>query len=61
MKIRQGRKNKHNLYLQLGDEPDSERDVCLGLIMYPGAAELITQRLSQDDARKINTDWIGAY
>lgn len=60
MKIRQGRKNKHNLYLQLGDEP-SDRDPCIGLIMYPEAAELICKRITQDEAREINANWIGAY
>lgn len=60
MKIRQGRKNKLNLYLQLGSEP-SDRDVCIGLIMYPHAAELICKRISQDDAQQINDEGPGAY
>lgn len=34
MILRQGRKNKYNLYLQLGDEP-SDNDVSLGYVRYP--------------------------
>lgn len=34
VRIRQGRKNPHNLYIQLGDQP-SDYDPSLGYIRYP--------------------------
>lgn len=40
MKIRQGRKNGHNLYLQFGDEP-SDRDISIGYVKYPELAQWI--------------------
>lgn len=45
MKIRQGRKNGHNLYLQLGEEPD-DADPCLGLIIDPEIAKLIAESVT---------------
>lgn len=32
MILRQGRKNPHTLYFQVGPEPDSERDISVGYI-----------------------------
>ena len=40
MKIRQGRRNGRNLYLQLGPEPD-DTDPCLGFIIDPRVAFLL--------------------
>ena len=40
MMLRQGRKNGHNLYLQLGNEP-SDQDVSLGYIAIPEVAREI--------------------
>ena len=45
MKIRTGRKNPRNLYLQRGDEP-SDDDRCLGLIINPDDAKLICDGLT---------------
>lgn len=38
MKIRTGRRNPRNLYLQLGDDPSDTGDICLGLIIDPQVA-----------------------
>jgi hypothetical protein len=45
VKIRQGRKNSHNLYLQVGSEP-SESDHCLGLIIEPEVAKAMVELLN---------------
>lgn len=42
MRVRQGRKNKHNLYLIVGDEP-SDDDISIGYIKYPNMAEEIVR------------------
>lgn len=46
MKLRTGRRNHRNLYLQLGDEP-SEDDPCLGLIIEPKAAHVIVDAVNK--------------
>lgn len=38
MKIRQGRRNPHTLYVQLGDEPDHDRDISIGYVRFPEVA-----------------------
>jgi hypothetical protein len=45
MKLRPGRKNPRNLYLQLGDKPD-DADPCLGLLIDTDTAELIAEGLT---------------
>jgi hypothetical protein len=47
--IRQGRKNKHNLYLQLDDDPDGP-GVSLGYIGEPEAAELLVEAANAHEA-----------
>jgi hypothetical protein len=49
MKIRTGRKNRRNLYLQLGDEPGNS-DPCLGLMIDPEVAVILSSVVSPDDA-----------
>jgi hypothetical protein len=46
MKIRTGRRNQRNLYLQLGDEP-SDSDPCLGLIVCPVASAVIADAINR--------------
>jgi hypothetical protein len=45
MKLRAGRRNGRNLYLQLGDEPRDD-DPCIGFTVDDGAAEIIAQGLT---------------
>lgn len=45
-KLRTGRKNPHNLYLQRGREP-SDQDVCLGLIINPAVAEILVKMINE--------------
>ena len=47
MKIRQGRKQDRNLYIQLGDEP-SDEDEYLGVIFDPTRAMYLVQILNGD-------------
>ena len=47
MKIRQGRKQDCNLYIQLGDEP-SDEDEYLGVIIDPTRAMFLVQILNGD-------------
>lgn len=42
MRVRQGRKNPHNLYLIIGDDP-SDDDLSIGYIKYPNIAEEIVR------------------
>lgn len=42
MKIRTGRRNRHNLYLQAGDEPSND-DLCLGFMIDPEVSALICE------------------
>lgn len=42
MKIRQGRKNPHTLYLQVGDEP-ADTDPPIGLMIDARAARLLSE------------------
>jgi hypothetical protein len=48
VKLRTGRRNPRNLYLQLGDEPSEGGDICLGLIIDPHVAAVITERLNEE-------------
>lgn len=45
MKLRTGRRNPRNLYLQVGDEP-SDRDPCVGFMVDDGSAALIADALN---------------
>jgi hypothetical protein len=45
VKLRTGRRNPRNLYLQLGDEP-GERDPCVGFMVDDGSAALIADALN---------------
>ena len=45
MKIRQGRRNDRNLYLQLGDEP-SDSDPCLGFMIDPEVGKILVQAVT---------------
>ena len=45
MKIRQGRRNKHNLYIMLGDEP-SEHDISMGYIRFPQWAQTLVEAVN---------------
>lgn len=56
MKIRQGSKNKHNLYLQVGDEPNSERDIPLGFIKDPNFASAIVDLINANPERDFALD-----
>lgn len=47
MKLRQGRKNPLNLYVQLGDEPDDD-DLSVGYVRNPDVARWIVEE-TQDD------------
>lgn len=50
MKIRQGTKNKHNLYLMRGNEPDPGNDISVGYIRHPEiAAEIVRLCNAQPD------------
>lgn len=44
MKIRQGRRNGHNLYVQFEDEP-SDDDISIGYIVDPDIARIIVHEL----------------
>lgn len=46
MRLRIGRKNPHNLYLQRGDQPD-DGDTCLGLIIDPMVAWVIADAVNR--------------
>lgn len=46
MKLRAGRKNPRNLYLQLGDEPDDKVDLPVGFLIDTDAADLIGEGLT---------------
>lgn len=63
MKIRQGRKNGRNLYLQLGREP-SDSDPCLGFIIDPAVARAMLDVLNShselDAGELIHSALIGA-
>lgn len=41
MAWRTGRRNKRNLYVQVGPEPDGDSDICIGLVDSPSLAERI--------------------
>lgn len=45
-RLRAGRKNPRNLYLQIGDEPDETVDLPVGLLIDTDVAELIGQGLT---------------
>lgn len=45
MKLRPGRRNDRNLYLQLGDEP-GDNDPCVGFFVDEGVAELIASAVT---------------
>ena len=47
MKIRQGRKQDRNLYIQMGDEP-SDDDEYLGVIFDPIRAKYLVQILNEE-------------
>ena len=46
MKIRTGRRNQHNLYLQLGNEPSDTDDPCIGFMLDGRDAALIADGLT---------------
>jgi hypothetical protein len=46
MKLRPGRKNPRNLYLQLGDEPDETVDLPIGFLIDTDTAALIAEALT---------------
>lgn len=46
MKLRPGRKNPRNLYLQLGGAP-SDDDPCIGLLIDPGVAAVLGETLTE--------------
>lgn len=46
MRIRTGRKNKHALYIQVGDLPSCEHDIPLGFISNPDVAALLADQAS---------------
>lgn len=48
MKIRQGRRNGRNLYLQIGPEPH-ETDPCLGFMIDPRIATDIVNTMNSAD------------
>lgn len=52
MRLRTGRKNRHNLYLQVGDEP-ANTDPCLGLMIDPEVSVILSGLVLGDDARLI--------
>jgi len=55
MRLRTGRKNFRNLYLQTGDQP-SDDDPCLGLLIDPEVAVALTSiTISADDADLIES------
>jgi hypothetical protein len=45
MKLRPGRKNPRNLYLQLGGVP-ADDDPCIGLLIDPGVAAVLGDALT---------------
>lgn len=45
MRIRQGRKNPYNLYLQIGDDP-SDADISLGYMRYPNWARAVVEAVN---------------
>jgi hypothetical protein len=45
MKLRPGRRNDRNLYLQLGDEP-GDNDPCVGFFVDEGVADLIASAVT---------------
>lgn len=45
MKVRRGRRNHRNLYLQLGDEP-SDADPCIGFMVDEDEAALVAEALT---------------
>lgn len=51
MKIRQGRKNPHTLYLQAGEEP-SDDDVSIGYIRFPSMAPEIVRRFNAGPSKR---------
>lgn len=52
MKIRTGRKNRRNLYLQSGEAP-SDKDICLGLMIDPEVAVILSSAVGCEDASLI--------
>jgi hypothetical protein len=52
MRIRTGRKNLRNLYLQLGDEPSND-DPCLGLMISKEVAVILSGVVRGEDAALI--------
>jgi hypothetical protein len=46
MRLRPGRKNPRNLYLQLGDEPDENVDLPIGFLIDTDTAALIGEGLT---------------
>lgn len=47
MILRQGRKNPHNLYFQVGLEPDSDRDISIGYIREPKWARALVEAVNR--------------
>lgn len=43
MKLRTGRRNPHNLYIQVGDNPSDDDDISIGYIKYPQLTPLIVE------------------
>lgn len=52
MRLRTGRKNRRNLYLQVGDEP-ADTDPCLGLMIDPEVAVILAGATLGRDAALI--------
>lgn len=52
MKIRTGRKNLRNLYLQSGEDP-SDKDICLGLMIDPEVAVILSSVVGCEDVSLI--------
>lgn len=49
MRIRQGRRNPRNLYIQTGDDP-SEQDISIGYIRFPATAAYLVERMNFSSA-----------
>jgi hypothetical protein len=56
VKLRTGRRNGRNLYLQRGDEPDHDRDLPIGMVDSSDWADLIVTAVN-DSGMEIQ-DWV---
>jgi hypothetical protein len=46
VKLRAGRRNRRNLYLQIGDQPDDQVDISIGFMVDTDTARLIGEALT---------------